>query len=573
MRLALLAVTFSAALAAVAPPALAGEGALDPSFGDRGLLVSPVNLPSPVAEVYSPGISDATQTAAISGDNTAGSHYLRLVLFSASGQPTGAGGFSAPITDNASLNTTLAPVALVRTPNGFFMAVAQYTDRSNDQSRIVLARFKSDGSPDTTFGTQVIPPTPCIDFFGGQDDIPTAAVIGHNDELLVVGRCSTTTVGPDGAPALWEFNEQGTLVSVRTRPVPSGFSNVTDYTATAVAVGPGAIDYLAGDFDATNANGTKVSFTFVGKYVQGSGFVPFGNDTPPGDPVELFSLGATNRAFIGGGNVAGAITVDPATGEPLVAGGANGSGGQAFAVAKFTTTGQPDQTFGTSGQQVIPILPGQNFAQADAIAVRSDGKIWLSGPSFNESATSSGATGLIVARLGPSGQPDGTFGFGNNGQNVYNAPIGDPLGGGLFVQSDGSVVVTGDGFDSNGSNQFVLARVTSAPVTIGSFTLTQSSGSAVISAQHAAGGPSLGILVQRLVHGKPRTIGRVPFGRKPLGHVKIRWNLRVNGHRLRPGLYLITLRALDQNGNVVAITKPHELTIHADCGLDKCRVH
>jgi hypothetical protein len=75
---------------------------------------------------------------------------------------------------------------------------------------------------------------------------------------------------------------------------------------------------------------------------------------------------------------------------------------------------------------------------------------------------------------------------------------------------------------------------------------------------------NVGILVQRIlgtkkVHGKRtlvlRTVGRVPLGRHHKGKVKIHWNLKVNGHRLRPGKYLITLRALDRHRNVLGVTK------------------
>ena len=75
---------------------------------------------------------------------------------------------------------------------------------------------------------------------------------------------------------------------------------------------------------------------------------------------------------------------------------------------------------------------------------------------------------------------------------------------------------------------------------------------------------SIGILVQRVVatkkvHGTRtlvvRNVGRVPLGRHHKGKVTIHWNLKVNGHRLRPGRYLITLRALDRHGNVLGVTK------------------
>jgi hypothetical protein len=73
-------------------------------------------------------------------------------------------------------------------------------------------------------------------------------------------------------------------------------------------------------------------------------------------------------------------------------------------------------------------------------------------------------------------------------------------------------------------------------------------------------GNDVGILVQRIVgtrhvHGKrvfkTRAVGRVPLGHHPRGSLKIRWDLKVAGHQLKPGSYLVTLRALDRHRNVL----------------------
>jgi hypothetical protein len=80
-----------------------------------------------------------------------------------------------------------------------------------------------------------------------------------------------------------------------------------------------------------------------------------------------------------------------------------------------------------------------------------------------------------------------------------------------------------------------------------------SGGQAVVSAQLGQGAP-VGILVQRIVRERRvggRTVrtlapvGRVPFETHARGALHVRWNLRVGGHRLRPGRYLVTLRAFD----------------------------
>jgi hypothetical protein len=80
----------------------------------------------------------------------------------------------------------------------------------------------------------------------------------------------------------------------------------------------------------------------------------------------------------------------------------------------------------------------------------------------------------------------------------------------------------------------------------------------------------LGILVERLLDrtgadgGQTpylQLVGRVPLGVHHKGRVRIRWNLRVNGQPLTPGRYLVTLRALDIHGNIVALAKPVIYTV------------
>jgi hypothetical protein len=83
-------------------------------------------------------------------------------------------------------------------------------------------------------------------------------------------------------------------------------------------------------------------------------------------------------------------------------------------------------------------------------------------------------------------------------------------------------------------------------------------------------GQTVGILVQRIVgikhiHGAKvpvlRPVGRVPLGHHHSGHVKIHWDLKVNGHRLGKGKYQILLRSLDSHRNVLGTTNPVTLTI------------
>ena len=100
--------------------------------------------------------------------------------------------------------------------------------------------------------------------------------------------------------------------------------------------------------------------------------------------------------------------------------------------------------------------------------------------------------------------------------------------------------------------------------------VTASGNGAVISSRLGQD-DTVGILVQRIlrftrVHGKRvpvlKAVGRVPLGRHHRGRVHIRWNLKVNGHKLGHGKYLITLRGFDRHRNPLGTTKPVIFKVH-----------
>jgi hypothetical protein len=60
---------------------------------------------------------------------------------------------------------------------------------------------------------------------------------------------------------------------------------------------------------------------------------------------------------------------------------------------------------------------------------------------------------------------------------------------------------------------------------------------------------------------KLRTVGRVPLGSFKRGHLRTHWNLKVSGKRLRPGRYLVTVRAVTRKRVVRELGRPHVLRI------------
>jgi len=148
--------------------------------------------------------------------------------------------------------------------------------------------------------------------------------------------------------------------------------------------------------------------------------------------------------------------------------------------------------------------------------------------------------------------------FSSDGSNCAIAPVNAPF----FL------------FTTSGSPQRLFSQAIVGGISCSLFpgctvSITQSGTGAVIASQLHQN-DTVGILVQRIVrfthvHGKRvpvlKLIGRVPLGPRHRGHVRIHWDLKVGGHRLNRGRYLITLRGFDRNHLLLGTTKPAIVTI------------
>jgi uncharacterized delta-60 repeat protein len=142
----------------------------------------------------------------------------------------------------------------------------------------------------------------------------------------------------------------------------------------------------------------------------------------------------------------GAIALQ-SDGDILASGWDSSSGTISGVVARFLPNGGVDNTYGTDGSTVMA-----NFLPAD-ISITSGGKVVLSGRAHGTAGWGAG-----VAELDANGSPDPAFGTGG-----FNGPL-DPGtfegAGDLAIQSDGSIVVSGDTTGPVGGLNFGMARFT-----------------------------------------------------------------------------------------------------------------
>ncbi len=150
-------------------------------------------------------------------------------------------------------------------------------------------------------------------------------------------------------------------------------------------------------------------------------------------------------------------------GKILVGGQAQDDNETGFVLARLTSTGAYDSTFGSSGKVFMPTASdGPELPAVNALALQPDGKIVAAGTATFTDSGAHSTSQIFVARLSSGGLPDDSFdGDGKTVQQL--APQGIRMWSGLnavAVQPDGKIVV--GGFANNdGPGRTLVARLKS----------------------------------------------------------------------------------------------------------------
>ncbi|MBI2337080.1 MAG: hypothetical protein HYU97_10030 [Deltaproteobacteria bacterium] len=140
-------------------------------------------------------------------------------------------------------------------------------------------------------------------------------------------------------------------------------------------------------------------------------------------------------------------------GKIVVGGYSDAGGSNDFALARYSSDGSLDTTFGTGGL-VTTDFSGSSDDQARQMVLQSDGKIVVGGYS-----DAGGSGDFALARYSSDGSLDTTFGTGGLVTTDFSGSSLDQAGP-VVLQSDGKIVVGGYS-DAGGSNDFALARYSS----------------------------------------------------------------------------------------------------------------
>ncbi|HEV8061120.1 MAG TPA: DUF4214 domain-containing protein [Gemmataceae bacterium] len=290
-------------------------------------------------------------------------------------------------------------------PNGKIVAVGTLTSGSGES--FALVRYNSDGSLDTTFGTN--------GEVTGPVGSATGAALDANGDIIVVGQDPTTThflvarFTSAGAPD----DTFGTAGVVTTA--------VVNATHASVAVQPADGKIVVAGDNSYDSPPTSVSTIDVIRY------------NTNGTLDTTFGTGGVANA--GNGTVTNQVLIQT-DGKIVVAGNerpSTASGNAAFFIKRLNSNGSVDNTV----QPFVDIGVGSDIAIA--LALQSDGK-------FLELGTANGepilvrlnSDGSLDTSFGVRGQVfmDSTFNFGSNSE-------GSETPTGLAIQSNGQIIVIG----------------------------------------------------------------------------------------------------------------------------------
>jgi uncharacterized delta-60 repeat protein len=243
--------------------------------------------------------------------------------------------------------------AIALQPDGKFV-VAGYAFLSGGSVDIAVARYNSDGSLDTSFGTS----GKAIANFGNPGGEGRAVIIQPDGKIVVAG------IAPNAQDfALVRFDSNGALdasFGVNGR-VTTDFNGFTDFANALVLQADGKL--VAAGF-ANDSNGSR-DIALARYNSNGSLDTSFG------------AGGKVTTDFFGNLDQANGLALEP-SGKILAAGYALGSNGNAFdfGVVRYNVDGSLDSSFGSTGKATTDFYGGVDAANAVVVA---GGKIIAAG--------------------------------------------------------------------------------------------------------------------------------------------------------------------------------------------------
>jgi uncharacterized delta-60 repeat protein len=415
IRYRLLALAF---ILFIAGYASAQAGSLDPTFASGGIFISPtVQGTANAVAIQSDG-----KIVVAGGDIAAGNFAATLIRLNTNGTLDTTFGTNGV----ATLFTTGAFFAMAIQANGEIV-VAGSAGPGTSNSYVELARFQTNGTLDTTFGTSGITTTTAIPFTSYSNATGALALQANGEIVLaasspgVLARFTTsgqldTTFGTGGLVGL--VNTGSSLTQTRISPTQIIVLSNGRILVSAASIGPspsptpstlalynsnGSLDTTFGAAGtlATPVSASSMLLQSDSKIVVAGSLISQVNIPPVASHVgfgivRINSNGTLDKTFGAGGvasvdfgtatPLSGAFAVAIQSTGDIVAGGAAAQGieglglNSAFGLTRVTSAGALDTTFGTNGIVIttIPNVQGV-FSNVSSLAIQTNGDIVATG--------------------------------------------------------------------------------------------------------------------------------------------------------------------------------------------------
>jgi uncharacterized delta-60 repeat protein len=317
------------------------------------------------------------------------------------------------------------------------IVVAGFGYQAGTDFDFALARYDSDGTLDTSFGSDGKVTTD----FSGRRDEARAMALQSDGKIVVAGWSNQVGSGDDFALA--RYNSDGSLDD----------GTAADSTP---ADSFGSLGKVTTDFSAYNDLAYAVALQSDGKIVV-AGY----DGQPATDDFGLArynSDGTLDTSFSGDGKVtadfsgasgrAWAVAMQ-SDGKIVVAGHVQ-SPGWDFALARYNSDGTLDNSLGGDGKVTTDFSGSTDLAQS--VALQSDGKIVVAGYGYQA------GTGydFALARYNSDGTLDTSF--SGDGKVTDDFSGGTDGAEAVALQSDGKIVVAGYAYQAGTDFDFALAR-------------------------------------------------------------------------------------------------------------------
>jgi uncharacterized delta-60 repeat protein/CSLREA domain-containing protein len=402
--------------------AYARPGDLDPGFGQNGTVTTPIGEAVTTEEANSVVLQGDGKVVAGGYTNRNGNVDFALARYNADGTLDSSFGTGGEVVTAISSASDVINAVAVQS-DGKIIA-AGITGAGTGQQNIALARYNSDGSLDTSFGSNGI----VITVLGPPENRANAVALQRDGKIVVAGSSWSNSAR---FGAVLRYNSDGSLDSSFGQNGIALISNLSSEQPNAIVVQADGKLVTAG----TTFNGVHAKISLIRLTSGGAYDSTFGNG---GKVLTSVSAGA---------DIANDLAVQ-ADGKLVAAGSTTGSLGEDTLVVRYNRDGSLDSSFGSGGSVATPVVEGNDHALG--VAIQSDGKIVTSG----EAEIAGPSTAFSTVRYQANGALDTSFG----NQGIALTPV-------ISRSSRGPLAVPSSPFTSSGAHDLAVqsdGRIVSA---------------------------------------------------------------------------------------------------------------